>query len=299
MTTSGHFIRFVGMAALASIAWTSAAAPALAQLAPPPPTKEFRIYNNYKQGPIYAVISTPKQHKDEWIQAALQVPAADLKKRHYGNDRVYRIYVNPTTGGIAQGESVVLTVPLYTQILATDTGLVQDEFVNWWKGGRVGLYDVPAAIERDYDKDLANPTTPIDGAALVTCKSGCHEPLAIFQSAPGKGDLPSNDPAQLTEYSLGGIDEEKVEEGQPIGFKPGEVDYDISYVDQVYLPVAMEAVDNPFIGWIRVRTRPWWRSAEACRRSSIRRSSRAGRPYLDSDGEPFLRIPSSAILFRG
>ena len=69
---------------------------------------------------------------------------------------------------------VVQTVPLYTQILSTDQGLVQDEFVDWWKGGRVGIYDQAKAIKKYYTNDLANPTTPIGGAAPGDLCEGVH-----------------------------------------------------------------------------------------------------------------------------
>nr|MDQ2860452.1 hypothetical protein [Pseudomonadota bacterium] len=243
MKTTPRPSQWAGLAAVLALPAAFQAGAAAAQAVP---MKEIRIYNNSLLGPLYPVISTPKQGKDEWLQAVFKIPKANLKTQLYGNTNVYRIYINLTTGGIAPGKFVTLVVPLYTQILPTNQGLVPDEFINWWKGGRASLYDVAKAIKVDYDKDKKNPTTPIAGAALVTCTLGCNEPPAIFHSAKDQGDLPANDLTQLTEYTMGGIDES----ADPIKFKANGVDYDISYVDQVYLPVAMEAVDNLFIGWI-------------------------------------------------
>lgn len=289
MTARWTTTRLAGLATILALPVVFPPGSAAAQAVP---SKVFRIYNNSLLGPIYPVISTPKQGKDEWLQAVFEVPKADLTTRPYGNDHVYRIYINPTTGGIPPGGFVVLKVPLYTQILPTDTGLVPDEFVNWWKGGRTSLYDVQQAIERDHGEDTKNPTTPIAGAALVTCTQGCLEPLAIYHSATGRGDLPANDPAQLTEYTLGGINEKT----DPIDLDTRKVDYDISYVDQVYLPVAMEAVNNFFIGWIgTIQSVGLFKG----RMQNFLDSPRyPGWPtYLDNNSRPILRIPSTAVIY--
>jgi len=255
-------------------------------------TKTFKIYNNSLLGPIYPVMSTPKQGIDKWLQAVFKVPKGGLETQLYANDNVYRIYINPTTGGIPPGGMVVLKVPLYTQLKPTSEGVVPDEFINWWNGGRTSIYDVPKAIERDYKEDTENPTTPIAGTPLVTCVKGCLEPLAIYQSAKGKGDLPANDPAQLTEYTLGGIDEKQ----SPIGFLPEKVDYDISYVDQVYLPIAMEALNNFFIGWIG--TTQDVGAFRSGMQTFLDSATYPGWPtYIDSEGKPFLRIPSTGTIY--
>jgi len=285
--------RISGWAGLAAALTLPAAFHATA--APPTvPMKEIRIYNNSLLGPIYPVISTPKQGKDEWLQGVFKVPKANLKTQLYGNTNVYRIYINPTTGGIAPDKFVTLLVPLYTQILPTNQGLVPDEFINWWKGGRTSLYDVAKAIKTDYDKDKKNPTTPIAGAALVICTKGCNEPPAIYHSAKDEGDLPANDPTQLTEYTMGGIDEGT----DPITFKVDPVDYDISYVDQVYLPVAMEAVDNLFIGWIgTIQDVGQFKGAL---QTFLDSPKYPGWPtYVDNSKppQPFLRIPSSGTIY--
>ena len=304
MMTKGRTDRLAGLATILALPIVFQAGGVAAQQAAPAattvpagaaaavPMKVFRIYNNSLLGPIYPVISTPKQGKDEWMQAVFEVPKAKLKSRLYGNDNVYRIYINPTTGGIPRGKFVVLKVPLYTQILSTSKGLVPDEFINWWKGGRTSLYDVKSAIDRDHRDDEKNPTTPITGAKLVTCTQGCLEPLAIYHSAKDKGDLPANDPAQLTEYTLGGINEKT----DPIGLDTRKVDYDISYVDQVYLPVAMEAVDNFFIGWIGTIQNVG--DFKGRMQTFLDSAKYPGWPtYLDNKMQPFLRIPSTATIY--
>lgn len=262
------------------------------------PTKIFKIYNSSLSTSIYPVISTPKQDRDLWLQAIFQTPPAKLKSQKYGNKNVYRIYINPTKGGIPPGGSVELRVPLYTQLTKADNGKKPDQFIDWWNGGRLSLYDVELAITRNLGQDKDNRTKPIVGATLVTCVKGCVEPLKIYQSAEDMGDLPANDPTQLTEYTLGGIDEfgPKQTPPTPIKFKPENVNYDISYVDQVYLPVAMEAVDNPFIGWIGTT-----QSVEDFREGMSRfltSGPYVGWPqYLDDKQQEFLRIPSTATIY--
>jgi hypothetical protein len=283
-------MQLAGLAAILALPAVFPAGGAVAQQTAP--TKEIRIYNNSLLGPIYPVISTPKQGLDLWLQAFFKVPAAGLKTQVYANDKVYRIYINPTTGGIPIGGYVTLSVPLYSQLLSSNSGLIPDEFINWWTGGRVSLYDVKSAIVADRLKDKKNPTTPLANAQLVTCTHGCTEPLAIYHSAKGEGDLPANDPAQLTEYTMGGINEKT----DPIGFKTGPVDYDISYVDQVYLPVAMEAVDQPFIGWIGTVQNVGTFKGEL--QTFLDSAKYPGWPtYLDNAMAPILRIPSTATIY--
>ena len=85
----------------------------------------------------------------------------------------------------------------------------------------------PKALTADY---TARPSqkivTPVAGAAIPTCPI-CQRPLEIFEDT--EGELPSNDPAQITEYTLGAIDHTK----DPYTLDVKNVDYDVSYVDNV------------------------------------------------------------------
>jgi hypothetical protein len=257
--------------------------------APTPMT--FKIYNNSACCTIYPVISTGNTGLDQWLQAAFAVPQAQLGTRTYGRVVTYRVYINPTTGGLPPGGSVVITVPLYSQLVAGATGLKLDEYIDWWSGGRVALDDSAGAIMADHDYDLLNNKLPagrpIAGSPLITCV-GCKEPLQIFGDR--KGNLPTNDPDQLVEYTVGAVPLDKI----PYVFNPNIVDYDISYVDQAYLPVAMEPFANPFIGYVgKVQNVATFRLAMMNFLTAF-----PGWPtYVDPDGNPFLRIPSAGQIF--
>jgi hypothetical protein len=251
----------------------------------------FKIYNNSLCCTIYPVISTGNTGLDLWLQAAFAVPQAQLGTHTYGRNVTYRVYINPTTGGLPPGASVTITVPLYSQLVAGATGLKFNEFIDWWSGGRVALDDSPGAIETDYDNDLLKNKLPagqpIGGSPLITCV-GCKEPLQIFGDK--LGNLPSNDPDQLVEYSVGAVATNKI----PYGLDINTVDYDISYVDQAYLPVAMEPFGNPSIGYVgTIQPIATFRQAMA----NFLKAYPGWQTYLDPDGNPFLRIPSAGQIF--
>ena len=58
--------------------------------------------------------------------------------------------------------------------------------------------------------------------------------------------FPPNDPYQLTEYTLADV----IKGNNNWNLNIANVDYDISYVDEAYLPVAMGPLGNPDVGWI-------------------------------------------------
>jgi len=84
----------------------------------------------------------------------------------------------------------------------------------WWNGGRVYVYDQP-------------PPEPSSKNIVGHTKLG----LPIYVDKAGAG-LPLDDPYQLVEYT----------------FTSNLVDYDISYVDHIYLPIAVE-VNNGSVGY--------------------------------------------------
>ena len=221
------------------------------------PPFELRIYNSSGLYNIYPVISTPTNGADEWLQGGFQVPKTDIATRKYGHIFPYRIYLRPGVG-IPPGGSVSVSLPLCTQLVgAPDIGTTPDQWINWWNGGRVYIYaslvtdgQQPAALSADWANDQNNPVTLYTpGPYCVGC-SVPQRPVYRGKSPLPPHDpagLPANDPAQLTEYTLGALDKTTFTY-YDLNF--GTVDYDISYVDHVYLPVAMGPIGNPDIGWI-------------------------------------------------
>ena len=102
----------------------------------------------------------------------------------------------------------------------------------------------PKALIADYTaRPSQTPVTPVAGASVPTCPA-CQQEPEIFEDTAG--ELPSNDPYQVIEYTLGAIDITK----DPYMLDSKNVDYDVSYVDNVYLPAAIEPYNNPVVGWI-------------------------------------------------
>src|SRR5215204_1775850 len=146
----------------------------------------LKITNDTADNPtkynIFPVITTPTNGPDEWLQAAFNVPVADLGTRKYGHDKVYLIYIKPLVG-LAPGESVTVSLPVCSRLVpATPTspiGKVNDEYIDWWNGGRVYIFDSPlgsgppAALTAEFQRDSvpANVVTPLDGVRPT--RAGC------------------------------------------------------------------------------------------------------------------------------
>lgn len=292
-----------GMTASVAVRWLALGALALfgasqvtAQAAPPTYTYALKIYNNSDRYNIYPVIATPTNDADEWLQGGFQVPQDQIKTLTYGHKMVYRIYINPKTGIPPHG-SVTITLPLFSQLAATPDPTKPDQYIDWWNGGRVYIYDAralrrvpPPALAKDYADDQPNLVTPLTPGP--SC-AGCADPFPpIFKSAVA---LPGNDPAQLTEYTLDGLDKGSEKTGKFYRLVPDTVDYDISYVDHVYLPAAMGPVANPDIGYIGSIS-----SIEPFRKTMQKfLDVYDGWPeYLDPlTGKSFLRIPGTYNAF--
>jgi hypothetical protein len=218
--------------------------------------KRVNIKNN-SGVPIYVVLETAKQDlldenkraHDRWLQAAFQPT-----KGTYASTYLYRAYVNPQNG-IAKGETVSVTVPFYTQLELKPCPNKPDQYINWWRALRIYVYDDPGAIKKAYDTDT-NPANAVPisrfapfAAPVPTC-TACFAPLVVYRIQTG-GDkhgvsLPAVDPSQLLEFTFATV----TPFPKPLKIDYGFVDYDISSVDQVYLSVAMDPVNNPFIGFI-------------------------------------------------
>jgi hypothetical protein len=260
------------------------------------PAMTIEIHNNSDRYSIYPVLSTGGHFPiDTWMQAAFKVPKSNLADNPYPTPNTFRLYINPTGTGIPPHSSVTLTLPLYTQLVPSDQvdPKLPDQYVDWWNGGRISLYATqtadgapPKSLVADY---TARPSqillTPAGGASVPTCPA-CQQPLHIFEDT--NGELPSNDPFQLTEYTLGAIDLTK----DPYTLDVKNVDYDVSYVDNAYLPAAMEPYNNPVVGWIgTIQEIPPFMAAL---QKFLNAPAFMGWPqYVTNQGETILRLPST------
>jgi hypothetical protein len=210
-------------------------------------TKEIRIYNN-TDGPLWAILQASIQRTDAirctvndkgggdvWLQAALE----DYNKC-YAVKNDYYVYVNPTDG-IAKGSSVSLSVPWWSK----RTDGAQDPYIDWWRGARVIFFDDQNALNDTYAKLKNNPEVAFAaGSPKVKCNDGTPCKLQIFEVNPGAG-IDTQTPYQLNEFTF--ADVRKVTDG---GTKGGDIlsynqGYNVSNVDQLYLPLAIEPVRDP------------------------------------------------------
>jgi hypothetical protein len=231
-------------------------------------TKEIRIYNNLPppqagqpahtiyvllQGSLQQghpslgdcpVLPMLKGGGDVWLQRALN----DTTNCYQVTNNYYA-YINPTTG-IAPGEFVSVNVPWWSKGAPN----APDKYVDWWNGARVYIFDDKTALNDSY---LINQQTPAQLATPgVTCKGNtvggqrdsCKPAeLGIFRVAPDSmGNYNPQSPAQLNEFTFADIGPEfpSVTIPPTPPFNPNSLNqnYNVSAVDQLYLPIAIERI---------------------------------------------------------
>lgn len=205
------------------------------------PRMTIKIYNNSTTHNIYPVLTTGTSGSSLWMQAWFKVPKAEMGNKPYPKLNNFRIYINPTGTGIPPGGVVVIKLPLLTQLVPTNqvNPKKTDQYIDWWGGGRVDLFDAPvadgkppAALRALYlNRPSQTLVTPIQGTPVPVCPA-C-QPIKIFKDTGGV--FKNNEPNQLTEYTLGAINQNK----NPVELNTHNVDFDVSYVDTAYLPAAM------------------------------------------------------------
>jgi hypothetical protein len=219
-------------------------------------TKKIRIINN-SDHLVFAIIQRANAAFDDWMVGLCQI-GPDRMDITFPTQFIYRVYVGGTAG-IQPKEGVEVTVPWYTRLTDTPTGINSDEFADWFNGNRVLLYEAQttnAQTDGNYKQIFNDYTT--DQQTLVPGKTAA--PCAAPIDAKGKigqcvqlpivktkRPIPDPDRNQLMEHTFSNV---VTKNGRPFSIVDG-VGYNISSVDQVYLPVAMQvlAVGNT-IGYI-------------------------------------------------
>jgi len=236
----------------------------------PVPCKKLRIYNNQPANGnnIYVFFESfiqspnlPPSKADLWMQAYFKVQDWDnnfVSPRRFTTTRLRRGYiVIGNDEGIAPGQWAEIEIPFYTQLLTTtaaNLGKISDQYIDWWNSGRIVFFDSQAAYHSvKVTNDNGNPPAPggglppppvkyLAGAAAPSCTSStgkkCSVPLFENALQPLDGI-----PFQLQEYTLASA------EGPPLNTKlPAPtrtkidlrfVNYNVSSLDSVFLPVAM------------------------------------------------------------
>jgi hypothetical protein len=239
------------------------------------PTKKIEIYNNTAY-PIYPVLTGYIGQYDLWLQAQFKNQVKDPTKQAFCNNdlgvtscgvqsgipRNYRAWINPNNG-IQPNEFVSITVPFYTQSLDTTSaniGTESGQYIDWWNAQRVYFYVGKTAKTGAFNyngvdnSDPPNPVpptpvTPLSGAPIPSCASdntfNCEQARVVYY----KNLFPTGSiPFDYGEYTLAAA------EGPPPGGlkKPGSpftidlnvVGFDVSAVDGIYLPIAIQALGN-------------------------------------------------------
>lgn len=186
--------------------------------------KTITIHNNSESSTIYPVIATSKNAVNEWLQGCFRTDDT------YPTNYAYKLYVNQGVG-IPPGSSVTITLPLFSKFSA-------ERYITWWNGGRVLLADRTDRLRNEKDEALETPKEVSCVGVNTECALTTYASDVLF---------PENTYAQLSEFTFG-------DSIVPVGqskrlLKPENVGYNISYVDHVYMPVAMGPKDNPYIGY--------------------------------------------------
>lgn len=185
--------------------------------------KTITIRNN-SEGQIYPVLATSMNLDNKWVRACQRTNAP------ISTGAVYKLYVNDGQG-IPPGSEVTLTLPLYSE-------LSPGKYVTWWNGGRVLLADRNKRLRDSGDKAMDTPASVDCKGTGTTCSLSTYTSPVQFQEDVF---------AQLSEYTFG---DAITPPGQSTPMlKPENVGYNISYVDHVYMPVAIGVRGNPYIGY--------------------------------------------------
>lgn len=191
--------------------------------------KTISIFNNTGTT-IYPVINIGAKDVDQWVQGCLRDAA-----NAYKEPNIYNLFVNAGKG-LPAGASVTVTLPLYSTL----HGVGEGHHVTWWNGGRVVLANDPEGLSDPGDQPLDVPM----GVSCVGRGSDCQ--LSLIARRTG---LPTLIYSQLSEYTFGDFTGAQPPLIPKPYLKPENVGYNISYVDHVYMPVAIGPKNNPYIGY--------------------------------------------------
>src|SRR3984893_11751946 len=231
------------------------------------PCKKIKIYNNNlpKGKPIYTFFESFIQEggdkADLWMQAQFEITDWDenfMSPRKFVTTRLRRAYiVIGDDEGISPGGWVEITVPFYTQLIATtpdNLGKIPDQYIDWWNSGRIVFFDSIAAYHSAKVTNALGPPGPpgggfppppvthLRGAAVPSCASSDGEKctVSLFENALQPLD---GIPFQLQEYTFASAEGPPTNKTLPAPTRTKIdltfVNYNVSSLDSVFLPVAM------------------------------------------------------------
>ncbi len=245
------------------------------------PTMTIKIFNNTNTSAnpitIFPVLTGGAEAAvDEWMQGCFAVTVAQATAKpplnNYPRASPYRFYINPN-GGILPGNSVTVTLPLFSQLVASPSAAIAGQYIDWWQGGRIEIFTGQDAVNAIYTSRVTQQDIT---SAVTTNNSSASTPQCVTtgtDAGVGTCLIPKffsdtvqflpDQPSQLTEYTLAARNPSRCATMIPIPadcpawvLDTNDVDIDISYVDSTFLPAAMEPFNNPGnqTGWIGMIT---------------------------------------------
>lgn len=215
------------------------------------PTKVVVLYNSDPTHTIYPVLETSRKlapNFDSWLMAFFNTPSTPIY-----TSGIYRMYIGGESG-IAAGQYAEVAVPLYLEFKNTHSN--GDKYFDLWRGTRFYIYDNPVGVKLRMGKidtllnnNLFNnhvANTKICNS-IVYNKASCQDIPSVIYEDDTNNSLPANDPSQLAEPTLGS-------DGGIGNFRwdGTAVDYDVSYVNDLYLPISIGKIDysDKTLGWV-------------------------------------------------
>lgn len=232
--------------------------------------KEIRIVNNLTTT-MYAVVQAsiitqpalnsvngPCPSGDPWLQRALQATPTAPITGCYPVKNSYYVYLNPRTG-IPPGGSLSIQLPWW---MKTNGAPAVDPYIDFWNAGRIYFYDDKKSFDDSYIVNTTNAnvyntltngsnklkfdSTP--GLPKISCTPGSGNSCdpnqiviaAVNPSIPGSTIGPPSF-YQLNEYTFADVTN-PANGGILLDLNQN---YNVSNVDQVYLPVALAPVQKP------------------------------------------------------
>jgi hypothetical protein len=239
-----------------------------------PPEKKIVIVNNSGKRVFFPMVQKGATvgNPDLWMQAIFvqsgNFPNFARKDPYppFGTRLVSRAYIDITnkdnTTGLQHDQSVTITVPFFTQlqqVTDNDIGVNTDQFIDWWNATRIYLFEGATALHAaqitdgllDGNQHSPTPIAPLGGAKVPTCMASggatCTVTLLSYTIDP-----PFGIPFQLQEFTFASA------VGPPLDPRPAKfaerglefVNYNVSSLDSVYLPVAMGPLNNPGVPYV-------------------------------------------------
>jgi len=212
----------VGLAVCSAAAILAAGCPAKAQTCPTGtsvPRQTIKIFNDTDQY-VFAELEVGLNNPDQWIQMLCNITQTQAKTFTYATTLTNRFYINGDKG-IAPGGSVVITLPLYTQLAASVDPTKANQYAEWWQGQNMQIFTSatatpPLAFENAFT-GAARPgqmqlLSQAGNPAWPTCadrdNQPCLTPDDFFTDT--KGTLPKYGASQLVEATLGATQVQEV-----------------------------------------------------------------------------------------